>query len=271
MSDIMYGIQPQDWQRQQRTLTNDECEMIRIKYIGSQAAAHISTAVTTGIIKFEQGADTTAAVVGTGTNPGTAGLLDPEDFTDLKAIMTEINKTGDWISWLVDCPPDLSPSFTTNECAYITNETDRDCTVSGGQALYWDTSLETNEIHYCGITLNGDPALAGADDRQVLHEILSITADIDWGTSFTSCLIYEYDDIAGTKKKIGAITLIDGTETTHSNSGEPLYATKGKRWGLVALGAGLFTGAILRVSARSFRFGPSVRESKLWSTLETNV
>lgn len=267
MPSYIYGIQPQDWVRQQRVLGNDEPVMIRIKYIGSQVAAHITTAATTGNITFEQGATTAAAVVGTGDNPGTSGVIDLSDHATLHSLKNAINLAADWEAWLVDCPPDLSPELSTDNCSYVTTETDQDCTVLHGKALLYDTSLETNESHFLGITFNDDPTIPGANDHQVLHEILEIHSDIDCSTTLDSTKIYEYDDDDGTKTQIGTVTLVDATATTISNSGEPIYATKGKRWGIVVAGTGTATVAIFSVTARSYRFGPSARRSKLWSRL----
>jgi hypothetical protein len=270
MSDIVYGIQPQDWIRNQRVLANDESVMIRIKYIGSQVAAHITTDATTGDILFEQGPSTAGALATIGDNPGTAGDLDLSDFSTLKELMTEINKTADWFSWLVDCPPDLSPEVSAGNCAYVTSESDQDCTVVGGKALVHDTSLPTNGSAYIGVTLNGDPTIPHACDNQVLHEIMQIYCLSDFVTSLDTTKIYSYDDEAGTKTQIGTLTIADNTATTFSLSGEPLYSTKGKRFGIVVAGTGTLTTQGIRVTSRSYKFGPAVRESKLWSTLETN-
>lgn len=264
MSDVLYGIQPQDWIRQQRVLANDEPEMLRIKYIGDQVAAHITTDVTTGDILFEQGTTTALADATTGDNPGTAGDLDLSGFSTLHALKLEINKTSDWFAWGVDCPPDLSPELSAGNCSYITSETDQDCTVLGGKALLYDTSLETNESHFLGITLNGDPTVPHANDRQVLHEVLQIYGLLDFVTTLDTSKIYEYNDEVGTKTQIGTVTLVDNTATTISLSGEPIYATKGRRWGIVVAGTGVLTSSDLRVTARSHRFGIAPRRTKLW-------
>lgn len=269
MSDILYGIQPQDWIRQHRVLGNDESVMLRIKYTGSQAAAHITTAATTGDITFEQGATTAAAAVGTGTNPGTAGVIDLSDYATLHALKLAINSPGDdWFAWLEDCPPDLTPELSAGNCSYITSETDQDCTVLGGKALLYQTDLETNESHYLGITLNGDPTVPHSNDHQVLHEILQIYSLIDFGTTLDSTLVYEYDDDAGTKVQVGVETLVDNTATTINLNGEPIYATKGKRWGIVVTGTGaIAAAATLRVHARSHVFGRSANRQKLLSSM----
>ncbi len=267
MPAVVYGIQPQDWVRVQRSLLNDKPEMIRIKCTGTAAAGIITTAVTTGDITFEQGATAGTATVGTGDNPGTSGVIDLSDHATLHSLKNAINLAADWEAWLVDCPPDLSPELSAGNCSYITSETDQDCKVLGGKALLYDTSLETNESHFLGITLNGDPTTPGANDHQVLHEILDINSNLDWATTLDSSLIYEYDDDTGVKVQIGTVVLVDNTLTNISNSGEPLYATKGKRWGIVVAGTGALTAAVFTVTARSYRFGPSARRSKLWSRL----
>ena len=46
----------------------DTSQILKIRYIGSQLAAHVSLAATTGDMTFEQGATTAAAAVTTFTS-----------------------------------------------------------------------------------------------------------------------------------------------------------------------------------------------------------
>ncbi len=271
MSCINYGILPQDWIRKTyQRIVVDTCVVFRIKYNGNltgSVAAHVSVANTTGDLTFEQGASTAAAAVGTGSNPGTTGVIDISDYSTIAGVVREINLSADWEAWMEDFIPDGDIEVTAGNAIYITGATtDNDCTGTNGFAILADTSLETAEIFPVGMTLNGPSVKIHNHDAQVLHEILSINAIATFAGATAGLKIFECDDKAGTSTLIATLGLVTATQTEHANSGEPIIQTKGKRIVVQATDAsGAITSPNITISGRSYIMGAGLNDNKLYS------
>ena len=267
---LLYNIQPQDWIRKTYSrIAVDTAKVMTIRYRGTttgSAAAHISVAATTGDLTFEQGATTAAAAVGTGINPGASGVIDISSYSTIAQVVNEINDTqGDWEAWMSDYLPDGDIEVSAANAIYLTAQgADNDATGTG-LVLYGDTSLETAEIFPVGVTLNGPMSTIHSNDRNVLHEVLEINANANMSAAGT-IKVYECDDRAGTSTQIDTLALADATATEFALSGEPLYASKGKRLVFEINDAGAFTTMdLLQIAARSFKFGPSMDPLKSYS------
>ncbi len=246
---------------------------MRIKYIGSQVAAHISVAATTGDLTFEQGATTAAANTTTGTNPiigATAGVIDISNaaVTTFHALANVINLYSDWEAWLVDALPDEATEITAANAMFLSTLTDQDATGENGFALHADTSLKTAEDFCVGVTLNGPSSKIHNHDRGVIHRIYEIRAHVTFAGATDGIYVYACDDKAGTKEQIGKLPLVSNTATVFPASGAqniPIYQTENRRIVLKAADASgaLTSVTMLRALAQSIKIRPSIRESKL--------
>jgi hypothetical protein len=251
---------------------NDTSIPMRIKYIGSQVAAHISVTATTGDLTFEQGATTAAAATTTGTNPiigATAGVIDISNaaVATFHALANVINLYCDWEAWLVDALPDEATEISAGNAMFLSTLTDQSAIGENGFALHADTSLKTAEDFCVGVTLNGPSSKIHNHDRGVIHRIYEIRAHVTFGTATDGIYIYACDDKAGTKEQIGKLALVSNTATTFPAAGTqtiPLYQTENRR---IVLKAADTTGTVavttLRASVQSIKIRPSIRESKL--------
>lgn len=244
----------------------------RIRYTGSQAAAHVSLAATTGDITFEQGATTAAAAVTTGTNPGTAGVINVSDASvdTLAKLVRVIDTAGsDWEAWLVDYPGDEASEISAGNSMFFGNLTDQDCTGDNGFASLVDTSLKTAEDYAVGVTWNGPSSKPHNEDMGMRHEILQIRANVTFAGATDGIYIYECDDRAGTKTQIGHYALTTATATNIPASGgveEPIISVDGHRIVVMAKdSSGAITPAVMHVIARSTPIHPVVREKNLLS------
>lgn len=241
--------------------------LMRIKYIGSQVAAHVSLENTTGDMTFEQGATTDAAAVTTGTNPGTAGVINISDYTYAHEVIREINLADDWEAWPVDLLPDEAIEISAGNAMFKTNLDDQDCTGENGFAVVVTTSLKTAEDFCVGVTFNGPSSKIHNSDRGVLHEINQIVANVTFGGATDGIYVYACDDTANTKEEIDHLALASATATTWPSSGnidEVLYRVDGKRVVFKAADAsGAISSPILRVTATSKVIRPTVNKSKL--------
>lgn len=260
-------IRPEEWVR--KTYSRQAVDtpvVMRIKYIGSQAAAHVTLAATTGDMTFEQGATTAAAAVTTGTNPGTSGVIDISDYSYVSEVVAEINRAADWEAWMVDYRPDNDIEISAGNAIYLSTLADQDCTGENGFAVLCDTSLETAGIFPVGVTLNGPSSSIHNSDRGVLHEILKINASITYGGATGGINVYECDDVAGSSTLITNLPLTSATATEWVNSGVPLHQTKGRRFVFEAVDAsGAITAPSIVIGARSYKFAPMVNPRKTFN------
>lgn len=254
----------------------DTSIMLRIKYIGSQAAAHVTLAATTGDMTFEQGATTAAAAVTTGTNPGTSGVIDisnttTADVSTLHKLVGQINLAKDWHAWLVDVPGDFATEISAGNCAFITTLADQDCTGENGFAMLLDTSLGTAEVHYVGVTMQGPPDNPHPTDHNVLHQIFQVKATATYGAGNETITIYACDDDDGTKTAIygpvaGAATTVEKVIPT-AYCEVPLAQVTGKRISvLMANDTGEHTVTTLSALRRSAVVGPAIDPRRSWSS-----
>ncbi len=272
MSYALYGIQPQDWIRKTYDLIAvDANKVLTMRYVGSQVAAHVSVASTTGDLTFEQGATTAAAVVGTGINPmspgGSTGIINISDHSTVGEINSLINVARDWECWMTDYRPDNDIEVTAGNIITLSAYgTDNDATGANGFTLYADTSLETAEIFPVGVTLNGPSTGSHAVDFNVVHEIIQIIADVTFGGASSGLKIYACDDRKNTSALITTLPLVSGAATTFDAGGEPIIGTRGKRIVVEATDAsGAITAPDIQIAARSFAYGPAYRGKKLYS------
>lgn len=255
---------PEEWiRRTYSILAVDLSVVLRFKYIGSQAAAHVTIAATTGDMTFEQGATTAAADVSTGDNPGTAGVVDISALSTVKDLHTTVNLAADWEAWFEDYLPDNDIEVTAGNAIFLTTLTDQDCTPANGYAVLGDTSLETAEIVPCGVSLEGPSSIIHNSDKQTLHEVLQINATVTFAGATDGLYVYAVDDLAGTKELLVQLPLVSATATEWKNSGEPLYSTKNRRIVFQATDAsGAITSPTIIVSVRSKILAPTDQPRK---------
>jgi len=271
MSGLFNTIQPQDWKRESKSFGTDQCELFRIRYKGSEVAAHYTNSTTA--FTFEQGASTAAAAVTTGTNPGTAGVVTPAtpDAT-YHQLIRQINQEGapDWEAWLEGAlPDDLVHSAATLDADPLT---DVDCTGANGGAVLLDNTVAD---YFCaGLTFNGPDTEPHNSDSQVLHELLQVRATLGSAGSVTgnTLVIHECDDIAGTSVAILTVTALGTAATeraypTNDGIGEPIASVNTKRLvaKLTATGITDHASDNIYLLGRSYAFGPAVRKSKMIS------
>ncbi len=243
----------------------DTVEGLRIRYTGSQVAAHVTVASTTNDMTFEQGASTAAAAVGTGDNPGSSGVIDMSAVDDIHELNRIINLAADWEAWLTDLPPDADVEISAGNGIFVVS-TDSDCTLANGFAVLTDTSLLTAETFSVGLTNNGPSTKTHAHDRQQLLEIVKIVAKATFAGATDGLYIYECDDVAGSKVEIAHFALVSATITTIGTGDTPLVSTTGKRLVVQAVDAsGAITVPKIEIFGRTVIIGPSVRVKKLWA------
>lgn len=263
-------IRPEDWRHvSYQRIGVDTPEVMRIHYIGSQAAAHVTLAATNGDMTFEQGATTAAAAVGTGDNPGTAGVINISDYSTIHDVILEINSAADWEAWHVDFIPDNDIEVTAGNAIYLTTLADQDCTPTNGFAVLVDTSLETAEYFPVGVTFNGPNTDPHGTDSNVLHHIVQIDALATFAGATDGIYIYACNDKAGTSEQIGHLALVSATLTSFELNGEPLFSNSaypGSRLVVQTVDAsGAITSPDIRVAAQSLAFGPATRVDKMWA------
>lgn len=261
---------PADWIRSVEIRDGvDLSQALRIRYIGSELAAHVSSAATTTDLTFEQGADTAAADVATGDNPGSSGVIDLTTYNTLYKVVREINAAADWEAWLVDVPGDYDPNLSAGNGLFVV-AADVDCTGANGGGIFLDTSLKTAEDYYVGITQQGSSANVHPTDHGMLHEVLQIKATATYAAGAESLTVYACDDDLGTKEQIatytcGATTVL-ATHPSSGNLSEPLFNVKGKRISiLMANDTGAHTAPKLEITRRSMIIHPSIRTSKKYA------
>jgi hypothetical protein len=275
----MYGhVLPQDWVREAvdrvGNATNDATIGLKIRYKGTQAAAHITIAATTNDFVFEQGASTALANTTTGTNPtvgATTGRIDLSSSTvsTFSKLVRQINNV-DWEAWLVDVPPDLAVEVSAGNGKFLP-VTDQDCTVAAGYSCILDTSLMAKEAFFAGLTFNGPSTTPHSHDGQVLHEILQIKAKAGFGTNACSIDVIECDDVNGTAavvKTYPYTVASQGTTITLGTGDEPYISTQNKRLVVRITGGSATTAAGVRASSisiirRSMAIGPGVRKDRM--------
>jgi hypothetical protein len=258
----------------------DTSVALRIRYIGSEVAAHVSVDhATDGTcdMKFEQGATTALAATTTGTNPiapvgGTVGIIDMSDASvdTLAKLVRVINAATDWEAWLEDAPGDEAVEASAGVGLFPASS-DSDCTVAAGYAVVLDTSLLTAEEFFAGITQNGPSNTPHPHDANVEHDLIEIraTATYTGGSQFIS--VYACDDVNGTAELIwGPVPAAATTvEKVINLSGNPITGTDGRRISVKFYndtGAHTVTSLVL---ARETRIkGPALRSSKMWATRE---
>lgn len=270
---MFYNIKPEDWTRTMVTRAAvDTPVACRIRYTGSEVAAHVSIGATTGDMTFEQGASTAAAATTTGDNPilpigGTTGVIDISDTEsdNLFKVIAAINLADDWEAWAVDLPGDYDTEISAGHGIFtVGGLSDQDCTGDTGFAVVVDTSLKTAEDFAAGVTFNGPCTEPHGSDANALHEIIKISATATFGGDTDGIYIYECDDIAGTKTQIGHLALASATATDFDADGEPMFSTKGKRLVVMAKDvSGAITSPNLEIYRRSYHFGPGIRDAKL--------
>lgn len=263
------NVRPEDWiYKAYARVAVDTNVLLRIRYKGSQLAAHVSLATTTGDMTYEQGATTAAAAVGTGDNPGTSGVIDISGLTYLYELLNMINATDDWEAWPVDYPPDHAIEVSAGNAIFFGNLADQDCTGENGFAVLVDTSLMTAENFPVGVTWNGPSTNPHGSDSNVLHEVLQIVADVTFGGATGGIDVILCDDVLQTSEVLTNLPLVTATATTFGTGDTPLFsnAEKGGRLVFKAKDAsGAITPATITVYARSYAYGPAFRKSKMWS------
>lgn len=267
----IFAMKPEDWERTSVSSGQNTAELMRIKYIGSEVAAHVSIAATTGDITFEQGPNTTSAVVGIGDNPGTTGVIDLSALTPktFHSLQLEINSVADWECWLTGALPDDAPEASGT--GYPETAADLDCTGSSGAAIPLEE--DNSDWIVAGLTFWKESSEPHNHDGNVLHELLQVKCTLSY-TGVLTIVVFECDDIAGTS--VAKLTLAgvaaSGSETAFPSDagiGEPIMATKSKRLVVKATGGTtIATDAInsLFILGRSYSYGPGVRKSKLQSS-----
>lgn len=275
------GLQhhPEEWfNRMYARTAVDTCQALRIRYTGEatgSAAAHITVAATTNDITFEQGTTTGAAATSTGKNPiapvgGTTGVIDMSDASvdTLFKLMGRINLAKDWEAWMVDLRPGNDVEVSAAVGLFVAS-TDSDCTGANGFALLTDTSLLTAEHFSVGVTFNGPSTKPHAFDKNVLHEILKISAKVTYGGATGGIQIYQCDDFLGTEEQLGAtLPLVSNTATDFGTGDTAMINTRGQRIVVFTADAsGAITAPDITIFARSLPYGPGIRKSKLASTL----
>ncbi len=253
----------------------DLSQPLRIRYKGSQAAAHISIAATTGDITFEQGATTAAADTTTGSNPqvgATPGIIDISNalVADFHSLKRQINLTADWEAWLVDVVPDEATEITAANAMFFTTLTDQDCTGALGFALLADTSLKTAEDFQIGVSLNGPETQIHGTDIGTLVEVYELEANVTYAGATDGIYVYACNDIDGTKVQIDKLPLVSATLTYFPLGGAnsyPYWAQVGRRIVFKAQDAsGALTAVTsLRARARLTPIYPVTRIGRTWA------
>lgn len=263
---------PSEWTYQHVVRPIDTSVVLRIRYNGKatgSAAAHVSVATTTGDLTFEQGASTAAAAVGTGDNPGTAGVIDISALSTIKDLYDEINLSGDWEAIPGDLPLDHDIEVSAGNAIYFGNLTDQDCTGDSGYALLVDTSLETAEEAHAGVTFAKGSHKVHPTDHGVLHEILQVIATATYAGGSETITVYACDDDAGTKEVIygpvaAAATTATKTIPSGGNVDAPICTAKGKRIVVeMANDTGAHTATNIEVLARSKVIHPHIRTDNM--------
>jgi len=226
----------------------------------------VSLAATTGDMTFEQGATTATASVSTGTNPGTAGVIDISGLTYLRELHRAINAAEDWEAWYVDYPPDHAIEVSAGNAIFLGNLADQDCTGASGFAMKVDTSLMTAENFPVGVTWNGPSTNPHCSDSNVLHEVTMLQANVTFAGATNGIDVILCDDVLGTTETIVNLPLVSATATTWGDGNSVLYSNAEKGGRLVFKAkdsSGAISSPNITITARSYAYGPAVRKKNL--------
>lgn len=254
----------------------DKSEALHIRYIGSQLAAHVSLAATTGDITFEQGATTAAANTTTGDNPqvgATPGIIDMSNAAvdTIAKLCGAINATTDWEAWMVDVPGDEATELSTGNGLFVDNLTDQDCTGAQGYTVLLETALMVAEEYFAGITFNGPSNTPHPHDANTEHLLLEIRALATYTTAHhTSIVVLACDDVLGTSEIIWGPTEAGATtvEKVINLSGVPITGVDGRRISVKMYSSDeALTVTRLVLARESIVKGPALRASHMYARL----
>jgi hypothetical protein len=211
----------------------------------------------------------------------TVGKLDLTVYTTAYSVMRAINASLYWEAWLEDVPCGMLTNKSAGVGVFLVRATTTGYNLvdvasdSSLNQINLDTSVHpTGGKHYVGITFAKGSDFTHATDHQVLHEILEVCAQATFGTTAGTISLYACDDDSGVDTTLESYTYAVASSGTKiyfpvgGNNGEPYQSTKGKRF-VAGFSCGISSTAdtlapYLRVIARSYAFGPAVRNSKLW-------
>lgn len=263
-------IRPEEWIRKSVLCQSNTPQLMGIKYLGSEAVGIVTVSATAATaLTFEQGATVGGAAVGTGTNPGTAGVVTVASKT-MHQVVREIivDGGGDWDAWLIGAlPADVA---YVSAASVFTAAADAECQVDGGYAVLADTSVY--KAFVAALTFNKDSSQLHSHDSQVLHQLLQVRTKFYLSAS-NACKVYACDDIAGTSTEIMTCNLAASIDTDKwtpldgAVSGEPLISVDTGRL-VVKLSAGTFVDDIeneLFILGKSYAYGPAADANKLMS------
>ena len=256
----------------------DKSEALRIRYTGSQVAAHVSLAATTCDMTFEQGASTAAAATTTGDNPiapvgGTTGVINLSDASvdTLQKLVDCINASTDWEAWLEDVPNEVATEVSAGNGAFITTLADQDCTVAAGYAVLLDTSLVTAEEYYAGVTFNGPSNTPHPHDANTEHLLLEIRATATYAGGSEFIEVRACDDVVGGSSVViwGPVPAAATTvEKIINLNGVPITGVDGRRISVKLYNdTGAHTVTSLVLARESIVKGPALRASHMYARM----
>lgn len=246
---------------------DNESVLFRIHYIGDEASGIVDIA-STGDITFKHGdLSSEAADDDTKIESGGSGVLDlSADVTDYHSLIRHINSFDNWEAWPVGALPDDDPHTTTT--GHFTEVTGGSASGANGYAVKTDDSDSLYIV--AGMTFNGPAANVHATDAQALHALQRVIALSTYATGSSALKAYACDDLAGSSEEIaswktGATTVEVAYPAETYPAGPPIAWTKGKRLAVKLVNSAALGTVRLLAQGFSYKFGPSVRDSKQWA------
>lgn len=242
-----------------------------LSYNGPEASGIIQIASSTSIMTFEHG-DASSEVADTDVklDPAGAGIIDPNtDISDWHSLQTKINASDNWHLALKGARPDLDPNVTTT--GHIITVVDGDCLVTSGSKGFSMLNDNSASLAYgIGMTFDGPTQDIKGSDHGVLHVITRVDVTTTFAGGAQSLVAYECDDDTGTANSIR--TWVTGATTVRVvyplETNAPTFEafTRGKRLLFEVRNTTTNqTAPIIKVSGWSYKYGPGLRKSKLYS------
>ena len=283
------GVRPEDVRRDPVIIvgdaTSDGTVAMKIRFKGNTTyptyIGSVNIVTTTNDLFFRQGTTTALSCYAYGTNPkcgGTAGYIDLSSSTvnTMYKLCKAINY-GDWEAWLVDVPGDVGVEISAGVGKFLKQTKRMACYGTTYISLGIDTSLQSSDAVYMGLTANGPSTNLHPHDGGWIHRILQLQAKASFATVACSIQIWDCDDVNGTSTLKDTNTYAiasSGTAITRGDGVSILYEAQGHR--LVAkLAGGSITTAIglrtwsLKFYRESFPFAPGVSKNSLESSWES--
>lgn len=258
---------PQQWIYFSVDFGDNESEMLRIFYIGSEDSAQLTIA-STGDMTFLHGdSGSEAADTDTKLDAGGAGVIDISvDVTDYHSLDRHINLTDNWRCALKGSLPDADPhTTTTGHWTELTAE----AVPAAGLAV---TTDDTDSLYIgAGMTERDVPTKVHNTDHGVEHQVHRVTALSTYASGTSTLKIFECDDDSGVSNEIhsldaGATTVeVAYPAATVVLSEIPLTLTRGKRLVVRLINSVAMSAVRLKLEGRSIKFQPAVRPEQTWS------